>query len=158
MKDIITGYELPTKEGEPGRKPIYISEDARKLHHSLNYTERLLHRVAKEDGFTYEAEKAMRGRLFQIGNAMNVNRDTRAKRMKAEKRAATRARKRRNPSGEVHGLLLIGVDGEHLTVCGFKPKCRRVGSVLVCEVHITECAELVDCPDCIGAGGAVVYE
>lgn len=153
MKGLITGLELPEHAGR-GRPRIYISDDAKKLHHALGYAERMLDRVARRDGFTYQSEKMMRARLFQIGNALNANINLEAKRMKAEKRAATKARKRRNPSGEVHSLLLIVSDGRHVTACGFKPKCRKVGDATVCDVHITECVELVDCPDCIEAIGA----
>lgn len=151
-KGLITGLPLPNREGLPGRPRIYISDDAKKLHHALGYVERMLGKVAREDGFTYQSEKMMRARLFQIGNALNANINKEAKRMKAEKGAATRARKRkRNPSGEVHGLLLIVDDGRHVTLCGFKPKCKTVAGSRVCDVWITECAELVDCPDCIEA-------
>ena len=142
MKGLITGLELPEQKGR-GRPRIYISDDAKKLHHSLATTERLLDRVATTTGLTPEAERMMRARLFQIGNALNRN--------------VLRARKKKkNPAESVHALLMIKRDGEHMTVCGYRAKCKSVAGAVVCDVHITECAELVDCPDCIAAGGPSV--
>lgn len=130
---------MPPQKGR-GRPRIYISDDAKRLHHSLLTTERLLDRVATTSGLTPEAERMMRARLFQIGNALNRN--------------VLRKRKKKNPVEYRHALLLVRGDGEHVTVCGYRPPRRNVAGAVVTDVCITECRELVDCPTCREASDA----
>ena len=158
-RGMITDLELPERTGRRGRPQEYINAEARLLHARLIEVERLLGSIATTVGFEYEAEKRMRARLFALGNAMNANVNERAKRLKREKGAATRAKTkarkaaaaRENPADQSHALLLISDDGEHVTVCGFRPVCYMVGDFVACDTHITECPELVGCPDCLAA-------
>jgi hypothetical protein len=120
---LITGLPLPEHSGR-GRPREYINADARMLHVRLGQVERLIDKLAREVGFTPEAEKMLRARLFQVGNALNRN--------------VLRAR-RKNPV--THSLLLLDRDGRCVAVCG----------VVTPEEHMTESAALVTCQSCRGA-------
>ena len=162
----ITGYPLPNTEGMPGRPPEYVSDDAKMLHSRLTKIGKLLDKLALDPGFTYDSEMAMRSRIRALANHLNRNRDPEAKAIKAAKGKATRAAKkaaalaarqseterRENPATAAHALLMIAPSGAWLTVCGFRPVSHRHDGVWYCDVIITECAELVDCPGCIAAG------
>lgn len=155
----MTGVELPEQTGR-GRPRSFVNDDARKLFYRLRDVERLVTKLAEEVGFTPAAASRLRGDLFAAGNGLNRNVHPAAvakRRTDAKKAAAARAAKRRkNPADITHAYLMHGPKGERLTVCGFRACGRSVGGVWLCEVHITECPDLVTCPDCIDAGGPVV--
>ena len=152
----MTGVELPAQTGR-GRPAKYINADARKLHARMIEVERLIAQLSTTVGFSLQKASQLRGDLFAAGNGLNRNVHPEAvakRRADAKKGAAARAAKRRkNPAGTTHALLMRGRAGERLTVCGYSPCSRMRDGVWCCAVHITQCAELVDCPDCIDAGG-----
>lgn len=164
-QDPITGRPLPAPTGRRGRRPDYASKAARDLHQRLKQVESLLQQVAEEDGFTYDKEVQMRSRLGRIANWLNRNREAGSEQYKAdqaeaklrkERQAARdaevkaqRAARRNNPATAAHALLRVGAAGECFTVCGHRPPSSVQQGVWLTSCIITECAELVDCPECL---------
>lgn len=132
---LITGLEI-RPSSKRGRPRYYVNAKARKLHARLREVEQLLSELAQETGFTPQAEKMMRGRLYSIANHLNRN--------------VLRKRKR-NPANFCHKLAFIGPDGFHHPVCGVRARANPVGGVSVSPLCVSEVDAIVDCPDCLAA-------
>jgi len=132
---LITGLEIKPSSGR-GRPRYYVNAKARKLHARLREVEQLLAELALETGFTPEAERMMRGRLYGIANHLNRN---------------ILRKKKKNPRDYCHKLAFIGSDGFHHPVCAVRVQANPIGNVRTSPLCVSEVDAIVDCPDCLAA-------